>query len=231
MNWSDITLAQFQQIEEVNNMEMPDIDKALFSVCIIYDITEFELDNTDPKKALKMTEHVSKVFTSPFNPKPQNKVGRYFINYEVSSMTFGQYIELAFFLQDNVRHAHYIMATISKQWLRKQNHRKKANYFLNRSVIEVMGCVGKIKERFEEFNKEYHPLFGVDKTVSGEVDTEEFNKRHGWVYSATQVAQHEGVTLEQAFALSVRQALNDLVFLKAKGKYEVEQIRKVKPVA
>lgn len=231
MKWSDITIAQFQQIERVNSRELPDIDKALFSVCIIYGLTEFELDNADPKKALKMTEQVSKVFESPFVPKAQNKVGRYFMNYDVSSMTFGQYIELAFFLQQPVQHAHYIMATISKQWLRKQDHRKKSSYFLNRSVIEMMGCVGKIKERFEEFNKEYHPLFGVDKNVAGEVDTEDFNKRHGWVYSATQVAQHEGITLEQTFALPVRRALNALVFLKAKGKYEIEQIRKAKPVA
>lgn len=233
MNWSSITLAKFQQIEAVNSRELSDIDKALFSVCIIYNMTEFELDNTEPTKVLKMTTRVSNVFGSPFKPKAQTKIGRYFINYDVSSMTFGQYIELAFFLQNPTKNAHYIMATISKQWLRKHtasDHRKKANYFLLQPVISVMGGVGLIKERFEEFNKEYDKLFGVDKTVSGDVQDDDFNKRHGWIYSATQVAQHEGVNLDQAFALPVRQALNDLVFLKAKGKYEVEQLRKAKPV-
>lgn len=229
MNWSTITLAKFQQIEAVNSLNLSDMDKALFSVCIIYNMTEFELDNTAPGKVLRMTERVSKVFESPFNPKAQNKIGRYFVNYDVSKMTFGQYIELAFFLQDTVSHAHYIMATISREWMRKHtadNHRKKANYFLLQSVVDIMGGVGLIKERFEEFNKEYKKLFGVDKEVGGDVQDDDFNKRHGWIYSATQVAQHEGINLDQAFALPVRQALNDLVFLKAKGKYEVEQLKK-----
>jgi hypothetical protein len=234
MNWSNITLAKFQQIEAVNSLNLSDIDKVLFSVCIIYNMTEFELDNTAPGKVLKMTEHVSKVFESPFNPKAQNKIGRYFINYDISKITFGQYIELAFFLQDTVSHAHYIMATISKQWMRKHtanDHRKKANYFLTQPVTAIMGGVSLIKERFEEFNKEYGKLFGVDKTVAGDVQEEEFNKRYGWIYSATQVKEHEGIKLDDAFALPVRQALNDLVFLKAKGKYEAEQLRKNKPVA
>lgn len=230
MTWDNITLAQFQQIEQVNSRELPDIDKALFSVCIIYGMTEFELDNTDPKKVLKLTGRVSKVFESPFKPKALSKIGRYFINYDVSGMTFGQYIELAFFLQDTVKYAHYIMATISKQWMRKQDHRRKSEYFLSRGVTDIMGCIGLIKERYEDFNKEYKHLFGLDKSVAGDVETEDFNKRHGWIYSATRVKEHEGITLDATFALPVRQALNALVFLKAKEKYEVEQLRKAKPV-
>lgn len=234
MNWSNISLAKFQQIKEVNKQDISDIDKVLFSVCIIYDITEFELDNTAPKKVLRMSEIVSKVFESPFNPKAKRKIGRYFISYHISKMTFGQYVELAFFLQEPEKHAHYIMATVSKKWLRghsAKDHRKKANYFLTHPVTDIMGGVSLIKDRFEEFNKEYDKLFGIDKSVAGDVEDEEFNKRHGWIYSATQVAQHEGIKLDDAFALPVRQALNDLVFIKAKGKYEADQLRKNKPVA
>jgi hypothetical protein len=234
MKWKDITLAQFQEIERINSRQLSDMDKALFSVCVIYGVTEYELDSTDPKKALKMVNRVTQIFESSFIPKAQNKIGRYFINYEVSSMSFGQYIELAFFLQDSVRHAHYIMATISKRWLQKHtasDHRKKSEFFLSRPVTEIIGCVGLIKVRFDEFNNEYKPLFGLDKAVAGDVQADDFNKRHGWIYSATQVKEHEGITLEETFSMPVRQALNALVFLKAKGKYEVEQLRKAKSVA
>lgn len=232
MNWNNITLYKYQQVEEVNKREIPDIDKTLFSACFVFDLTEHELDNTAPDKVLRMTTKMQQIFETPFNPKALTKIGRYVINYDVSKMTFGQYIELAFFLADKTKatqFAHYIMATISRQRMRKHktsDHRRKANYFLNQPVENVIGCINVIVDSFNRFNTEYKSLFGIDPGVSGNVQNEDFNKRHGWIYSATQVAQHEGITLDAAFALPVRQALNDLVYLKAKEKYEAEQFRK-----
>lgn len=232
MNWNNITLGKYQQIDMINSKEQPDIDKVLFSTCVLFDLTEYEMDNTDPKRAIKMMAKMQSIFETPFSPKAQTKIGVYVINYDVSKMTFGQYIELAFFLADKAKvtqYAHYIMATISRQWPRKhtaKDHRKKANYFLNQPVESVIGGVNRITGSFNQFNTEYKGLFGVDKNVSGDVQEEEFNKRHGWIYSATQVAQHEGIKLDAAFALPVRQALNDLAFIKAKGKYEADQLRK-----
>jgi len=40
------------------------------------------------------------------------------------------------------------------------------------------------------------------------------------------VAEHERITLEQAFDLNVRQALNDLSYLKAKRNYDEQQLKK-----
>lgn len=233
MNWNSITLYKYQQIEEVNKRELTDIDKVLFSVCYVFDLTEHQMDNTAPAKVLKMTTRMQKIFESPFSPKALTKIGRYVINYDVSKMTFGQYIELAFFLADKAKvtqYAHYIMATISRQWPRKhttKDHRKKANYFLNQPVEKVIGGVNRVLDSFGRFNIEYKSLFGIDPDVAGNVQNEDFNKRHGWIYSATKVAQHEGIKLDDAFALPVRQALNDLVFIKAKEKYDAEQLKKL----
>lgn len=229
MNWNKITLGKFQQLEEINNRELSDIDKVLFSACVVFDMTEFELDNADPKKVLKLTNRMKSLFETPFNTKHYNKIGKYFINYDVSKMTLGQYIELAFFLSSPTKNAHYVMATISNQWLRKHassDHRKKANYFLNRPIEQIMSGLKLITEAFMEFNKEYKNLFGIDKEVTGDVQQDEFNKRYGWIYSASQVADYERITNDEAFALPVRQAFNDLAYLKAKGKYEAEQLRK-----
>lgn len=223
-----ITLPQYQQIEQVNQQDLPDLDKALFAVCILYNMTEYEVDNASPVKVLKLMNGVASMLES-FRPKVYKKVGRYFMEYDISKMTFGQYIELAFFLAEETRYAHYIMATISKRWGRKRNdHRRKADYFATLPAEKVMGCVRFIKQRFEEFNKEYKTLFGADKEVAGDVDSSRFMKRFGWIYSATQVRDYERITMNQTFELPVRQALNDLVFLKAKGKYETEQIKKAK---
>lgn len=232
MNWNNITLGKYQQIDKINSREQSDIDKVLFSTCVLFDLTEYEMDNTDPKEAIEMMAKMQSIFETPFSPKALTKIGGYVINYDVSKMTLGQYIELAFFMADKTKvtqYAHYIMATISRQWSRKhtaKDHRKKANYFLDQPVDKVIGCVNRVVDSFNQFNTEYKSLFGVDKNVSGDVQDEEFNKRYGWIYSATQVAEHEGIPLDAAFALPVRQALNDLGFIKAKGKYEADQLRK-----
>lgn len=230
MNWSNITLSKFLQIEEINDREIPDIDKVLFSTCIVFDMTEYELDNADPKKVIKLISRMKKIFETPFDTKHHQKIGKYFINYDVSKMTFGQYIELAFFLSSKpIQNAHYILATISNQWLRKHksdDHRKKANYFLEQPVEKTISALKTISETFAEFNKEYKGLFGVDKSVTGDVQEDIFNKRYGWIYSASQVAEYERITNDEAFALPIRQALNDLAYLKAKGKYEAEQLKK-----
>lgn len=110
------------------------------------------------------------------------------------------------------------------------DHRLKADYFLTQPVEKVIGALNVIQDNYSRFNSEYKQLFGLDKDVAGDVQSDEFNKRYGWIYSATQVKDHEGITLDEAFALPVRQAFNALLFLKAKGKYEMEQLRKSKPV-
>lgn len=230
MSWNRITLGKFQQIDKVNCQEQPEIDKVLFSACVVFDMTEYEMDNAEPEKVVKMMAKMQSIFETPFNPKAYAKIGKYFINYDISKMTFGQYIELAFFLQQKpAQIAHYVLATISNQRWRKhtaRDHRRKSNYFLEQPVDKVMGALNRITESFQEFNKGYKALFGVDPGVSGDVSQDEFNKRYGWIYSATQVAQHEGISLDDAFALPVRQAFNALIYLKAKAKYEVEQLRK-----
>jgi len=209
---------------------MSDIDKALFSTCIVFGLTEHQLDNAGKKKADRLIGKLTKIFEAPFEPKPAKRIGKYFINYDISAMTFGQYIELAYFLSiDTLKNAHYIIASISNLPLLKNNsahHRKKSEYFLGQSILKVMGSVGLIKQRFEEFNNEYKSLFGLDKTVNGEAETDPFNKRYGWIYSASQVAEYERITLEGAFKLPIRQAFNDLAYLKAKSKYEADQLNK-----
>jgi hypothetical protein len=119
------------------------------------------------------------------------------------------------------------------RWRKKNvlsDHRTRAEIFLTKPVEQVIGAVNLIHESYIKFNKQYQQLFGIDPEVAGNVQIEDFNKRYGWIYSATQVAQHEGISLDAAYGLPVKQAFNDLLFLKAKGKYEMEQLRKAKPV-
>ncbi len=232
-NWDKITLGKFQQIDAINEKPLSDIDKVLFSTCIVFDKTEHELDNEDPVKVVKMTEKLTKIFQAPFEPSAFPKIGKYFINYDISKVTLGQFIELNYFMQDKpVQHAHYILASVSnKRWMKNKasDHRRKAEYFLTRSIAKIMGSLQQVITNFQAFNEEYKKLFGLDKEVSGDVQEDAFNKRYGWIYSASQIAEYERITLDEAYAMNIKHAFNDLAFLKAKGKYEVEQLKKKTP--
>lgn len=234
MTWKDITLGKYQQIEAINSQALTDIDKALYSACVVFDKTEYQLDNEKPAVVLKMMNKMQRLFETPFNAKPEKRIGKYVVNYDVSRITFGQYIELSFFIGNGALHnIHYILATMSNRWRKKHttsDHRQKADYFLTQPVEKVIGALNVIQENYSRFNSEYKQLFGLDKEVTGDVQNDEFNRRYGWIYSATQVADHERITLDEAFAMPVRQAFNALLFLKAKGKYELEQLRKPKPI-
>lgn len=230
MNWGNITYGQFQQIEAINKLDLPDMDKVLHTACIVYNKTEYQIDNEKPVKVVKMISKMQSVFETPFNPKAVNRLGRYAINYDVSKITLGQYVSLSFYITKGpAENAHYILATMASVRLRKhstKDHKRKADYFLKQPIELVVGALNEIQQSYNRFNQGYQSLFGVDPGVSGNVENDEFNKRYGWIYSATQVALHEGIPLDEAYGLPVIQAFNDLIFLKAKCKYEVEQFNK-----
>lgn len=82
-------------------------------------------------------------------------------------------------------------------------------------------------------DKSYPVLFGggvereADEGGSESIETV-FAKHYGWIYSATLVADHERITLDQAFELPVRQFLNAMAYCKMKEKLEKKQIEDLK---
>jgi capsule polysaccharide export protein KpsE/RkpR len=65
------------------------------------------------------------------------------------------------------------------------------------------------------------------KQMERRLRSNKFNKRYGWIYAASQVAEYERITLDQAFALPIRQAFNDLaVFKSARVNTNTEQFKK-----
>lgn len=232
--WENISLFKFQQVDIINATEgMSDIDKTLFSVCAVFDLTEYQLDNMPPNKAAKLISGVNKIFSSEFKTVPQKKIGKWYLNYDVSTMSFGQYIELSFYLTTDPKlktmNAHKVMASISNEYGYKNisdEHEAKAAFFLTQPITKIAGSLAEIIKSFAAFNDRYKALFGLDEVVHGEqARVHPFNKRYGWVYAASQVAEYERISLDQAYALPVTTAMHDLTYLKAKGKYEIEQLQ------
>ena len=228
MKWKNISLFKFQQIEAINARKIDDLDKILFTTCIVFYKTEYELDNEDPKKANRLITKVSKLFAETMEPEPVKRIGLYKVEYDVSKLTLGQYVELSYFLQGNpVQNAHYILASITHRYFGKNksgHHKKKAEYFLKQPITKAVGSVLTFIENFAAFNKEYKTLFGLDKETNDEVDP--FNKVFGWQFSTREVASDLGLTLNEAYALPIREALNSLTYLKAKVQYQDRQNKK-----
>lgn len=224
-NWNKITLFKFQQISEINGREnLSDIDKALFATCVVFDMTEYQLDNTHPKKAQKLLAKVTKIFSEELKPEPKETIGEYVINYVPARLTFGQFITLAFYVSRNaIQYAHQIFATLADPDDKFQQER--ADFFLKQPVASIMGSLKLFMERFRSFNKEYELLFGVGTEEGKKIELDPFQKQYGWIYSATRVADHNRITLDEAFALPVRVAFNDLAYLKAKDKFDEQQFK------
>lgn len=228
----DITLFKFQNIQAINATEMSDIDKVLFSVCAVFDLTEYQLDNMLRRKVNRLIKKTVAIFKQSFTNKPLKRIGKYIVNYDISKLTFGQYIELSFFFskdKDPVINAHYAMASVTRLGFKKYkttDHKVRAEYFLTRPVIDIVGSLALLIKNYNEFNAEYKSLFTLDPDIHGEMIYDLFNKRYGWVFSAGEVAKYENITLDQAYGLPIRQALNDLNYLKEKSKYDDKLLKK-----
>jgi len=226
MKWRDITLQQFQHIDLVNqDQDYDQIEKLLHTACIIYGHTEYTISQLPLKKVQKLIAKTAKLFSTQCPDMPRERIGRYFIDYNMEHLRLGQYVELTHFIQAGpVDNADKILASVAHTPFRKNRssiHGKIADYFLHAPVPDVIGSAKLVIESFGRLNEKYKGLFS-----GGEGVTDSFNKYYGWIYSATIVAEHERITLEQAFDLPITQALNDLAYLKSKAEYDKAQIKK-----
>jgi hypothetical protein len=232
MQWHDITLQQFQLINSINDSkDYDEMDKLLYTTGAIFDLTENQMVDMGPDKVQKFIEKTTKLFNNPFEKKPYKYIGYYKINYDIEKIRFGQFVEITYFVQgDILDNAHCILASLANIPLLKNSskrHHKVSDYFLDQSVVKTMGALSTILDNYTAFNKEYSGLFDLQEDGEEvEVKKDGFNETYGWIYSATIVAEHERITLEQAFDLPVRQALNDLSYLKAKRNYDESQMKK-----
>lgn len=78
-----------------------------------------------------------------------------------------------------------------------------------------------------EVDRHYPVLFGGHTRQDNEEPDESiervFGKYYGWIYSTSLVADHERISLDQAYELPIYQYLNGLAYCKMKEKLERKQ--------
>lgn len=231
ITWDNISLNKFQQVKQLYaNDTLSDIDKVLFSVCAVFDMTEFRLNNAPVKKASSLIWSMKKLMEVAPEYKPVKKIGKHIINYDPGTITLGQYITIMFYIgNDAIANAHKILSTISNDKKGKYDPEKQAersDFYLEQPVSKILGTLKTFIESFAAFNKSYNGLFGVSTSDAGEVESDPFHKRYGWIYSATMVADHNRFTLDEAMGTPIRVAFNDLAFLKAKAQYDEKLLKR-----
>jgi len=226
--WKDISLYKFQQIEWINGRsDIDDLDKVCWITCEVFGLTEYELNEMKARIAAKKMRAVVRLMESRPEGEARKCIGPYEINYDPAAMTLGQFVELRHFLECPIAMGHLALASIASirgEPYISDGHILRADYFLRQPVLNLMASLKEFAERFNEFIGTYNSLFGLDKDMFDQgQQVDRFNKQYGWIYSATVIAEHERITLDQAFGIPIRQAFNDLIYLKAKGRYEAEQ--------
>jgi hypothetical protein len=53
-------------------------------------------------------------------------------------------------------------------------------------------------------------------------------QQFGWIYNCKQIADFEGISVEEAWNIPTMRALNTLTYLKAKAEFDRDQLEKMR---
>ncbi len=218
--WRKITVAKFQRLDAINTVEQDDIDKLAYSVCCIWDKTPEEVNEWSSKKFLRYADRVTKTFSGT----PPRSWFEAKVETDARRITYGQFVEVMYFLQNGmIPNLHNIAASIM---VSAEDHAVKAQNVLGMPITKILHPVGQFLESWEGLIRSYSGLFETEANIDGDgervkkEDPHPFIDQYGWIFSATKLAEHERVKLDEVWGIGVIQALNGLAYLKSKSKYE-----------
>ena len=213
-----MTLQQYQRIAGFYNQSDDEITQVALIVCDMFGFSHDEVDNMQPKTFIKYSNKVTKKFKK-LAKKPY--FGRLKLQTDAKKITLGQFIELQHFLKlGEIDAMHMVTASI---WDDSRQHNVKADLLLKKHIRLILADYTAFLQSFAELLQGYKGLFESDEVVEEDGKMEKphpFIEQYGWIYSAKEVAQHEGITLDKAFDLPILQAFNALAYLKSEQSYQ-----------
>ena len=222
--WDKITVEMYQYINEINESEMDQVDKVLFTMAFLTSKSEHEFDNINKYKFAQLQRQFKQRFAQlEMQGKETERIKDFKFNFDIRKVTLGQFIEVQHFYKVNyMNNLHLIAASFST--CDKLSHVERADKILKMSLLPVVYNVTKFLEVIKKLSSEYIGLFGIEDMEQEDLKplTNGFNEQYGWIYSAKKVAEFEGIKLDEAYDLPIIQAFNDLAYLKAHQEYESE---------
>jgi hypothetical protein len=213
-----MTLKQYQRIAGFYNQSDDEITQVALIVCDMFNLSHEQVDNMQPKEFIKYSNKVTKKFKK-LGKKPY--FGKLKLETDATKITLGQFIEVQHFLkQGEIDAMHLVTASI---WTDLRQHEVKADLLLKKHIRLILADYTAFLQSFAELLQGYKGLFESDEVVEDDGKMEKphpFIEQYGWIYSAKEVAQHEGITLDKAFDLPILQAFNALAYLKSEQAYQ-----------
>jgi hypothetical protein len=216
-----MTLAQYQRIAAFWDTKNDEITQIALVVCDIYNLSYDEVNNMNPVKFIKLSKKIERLFLK-VNKKPL--LFRLDFTTDASKINLGQFIEVQHFLKmGEVDSIHLVGASI---WNSKKEHKDKAEILLNKNIRYVLQDFSTFLISYADLLNSYKGLFETEEQDLEEEENARVEKPHpfidqyGWIYSATKIAEHLGINLDQAFKLPVIQAFNTLSYLKSYQSYQ-----------
>jgi hypothetical protein len=213
-----MNVQQYQRIAGFYNQSDDEITQVALIVCDMFNLSHEEVDNMQPKTFIKYSNKVTKQFKK-LAKKPY--FGRLKLQTDAKKITLGQFIEVQHFLkQGEIDAMHLVTASI---WDDLRPHNIKADILLKKHIRLILADYTAFLQSFAELLQGYKGLFESDEVVEDDGKMEKphpFIEQYGWIYSAKEVAQHEGITLDKAFDLPILQAFNALAYLKSEQSYQ-----------
>jgi hypothetical protein len=119
MNWKDVTVWQWQQIQNIALKQGAGdtfLDIAVKTLAILKNQTEGQIDSLSLKELKDELAKIEWVNSTQPNPKPQNYIKvngkRYKCVFDVRNMPYARYIETKFFAEDVTNNLHKIAASM-----------------------------------------------------------------------------------------------------------------------
>jgi hypothetical protein len=212
-----MTLQQYQRIAVFYNQSDDEITQVALIVCDMFNLSHEEVDNMQPKQFIKYSNKVTKQFKK-LGKKPY--FGRLKLETDAKKITLGQFIEVQHFLKmGEIDAMHLVTASI---WGSSKAHDVKADLLLKKHIRYILADYTTFLQSFSELLQGYKGLFESEEVEEdGKMEKPHpFIEQYGWIYSAKEVAQHEGITLDKAFDLPILQAFNALAYLKSEQSYQ-----------
>jgi len=214
----------YQYINEINETDMDQIDKVLFTMAFLTGKSEEEFDKINKYKFAQLQRQFKQRFEQlNVQGKETERIKDFKFNFDVRKITLGQYIEVQHFYKNNyLNNLHLIASSFST--CKNYSHVERADKILKMPLLPVLFNVKKFIEVIKKLSDEYSGLFGIEDMEQEEFKplTNGFNEQYGWIYSAQKIAEFERIKLYEAYDLPIIQAFNDLAFLKAHQEYEAE---------
>lgn len=247
MNWKDVNVWQWQQIQNLSDKKdtIKDYDLILETVAILQNKTKDQILKLDKNKLIKIVDDIEFLKKSNPNIRAVNfiRVGKkkYKCNYDAKFSPAGRYIETKYFLNDIKANLHKICASMIlpmrpswRGWkedkYESRYHNDYAEDLLAAPFEQVFGSVMNWITNIKNLDSGFKGLFNYQNKEEIE-DLRQvknnFMNQFGWIYQASLISDHEKIKLEDVFRLPTIQFLNDLSYISAKTNYDNEQRKKI----